>query len=512
VKPALALALAALSVSGTGSVRAVRVTTLDFRTAVRVLTSDDVPGGVVVREGDEGLRVEVQEGVTVIRVRVAPEVPFELSREPGLLTVVFGEAPAPDRRGPVTPELYGQLFPSGVLARDAAAEEAEKPPARGESAGGVSVGRVTLRPYATASYVDADVLAFDDATPVREHYLQVAPGVTASAPFLGGELAAEYEARMRFFATLPEVEKTSHFAGARLELPLGSRGTFRASHRFTRAVLETTVVDPGQEYFFDLAPFTFNETLVGAHLDLGARLFAEGALGWRSSSFDPGATGFFGYDSRTARAGLGYDLGGDLRLVLSYLFERIPPAPDRAIAESEAHNVVGTLNGSIGPLMQGSVSAGYRSQENPLAAGESASYHGLTLGGTLTRQLGHSSTLELALRRDTDPSFFEDNSYYVTNYAGLALTVPAPFETWARGAFNWLRNDYPDDARATGEPRRDEVIAWTVGVGRAIGWRSWVRADYRHEKRNSNVPGFDVSTSGFILQLGVGQNAGGGRP
>ncbi len=219
--------------------------------------------------------------------------------------------------------------------------------------------------------------------------------MTASAPVLGGQFAAEYEARLRFFATLPQVEKTSHFAGLRFEGPLGSRGTFRVSHRFTRAVLETTVVDPGQEYFFDLAPFTFNETMVGAHIDLGARLFTEGGLGWSWSRFDPGATGFFGYDSRTARAGLGYDLGGDLRLVLSYVFERIPPAPDRAIAESDAHNVVGTLTGPIGPLMTGSLSAGFRSQTNPLATGTSASYHGLTLGGTLSRQLGHSSSLDL---------------------------------------------------------------------------------------------------------------------
>ena len=346
---------------------------------------------------------------------------------------------------------------------------------------------------------------------MRERYLQVAPGVTASAPVLGGQFAAEYEARLRFFATLPQVEKTSHFAGVRLECPLGSRGTFRVSHRFTRAVLETTVVDPGQEYFFDLAPFTFNETIVGAHIDLGARLFTEGGLGWSWSRFDPGATGFFGYDSRTARAGLGYDLGGDLRLVLSYCLRAHPPRARPCDRESDAHNVLGTLTGPIGPLMTGSLSAGFRSQTNPLATGASASYHGLTLGGTLARQLGHSSSLDLTLRRDTEPSFFEENAYYVTNQAALALQVPGPFETWVRGSVNWLKNDYPNDAQAIGEPRSDQILGWTVGVGRAISWRAWLRADYTHQNRDSNVPGYDVNTSGFVLQVGVGQNAGGPR-
>jgi hypothetical protein len=194
---------------------------------------------------------------------------------------------------------------------------------------------------------------------------------------------------------------------------------------------------------------------------------------------------------------------------LSYLFERIPPAPDRALAETDAHNVVGTLSGTIGPLLEGSLSAGFRTQTSPLAEGESSSYRGMTLGGTLRRPLGHSSSLDLALRRSTEPSFYEQNAYYVTNQASLALTVPAPFGTWARGQVGWLRNDYPNDASGLGEPRRDSILGWTVGVGRAISWRAWVRADYRREKRDSNVPGYDLTTSGFVVQGGIGSFAPG---
>ena len=135
-----AFALAANSPAAEREVRAVRLTTLDFRTAVRVLTSDDVPPGEVVREGDEvvirlagtapvdlappplekpleAIRIDREPGVTVVRVKVAPEIPFEGSYEPGLLTVVFGEQPAPELRGPVTPELYQLLFPTGSAAQ-----------------------------------------------------------------------------------------------------------------------------------------------------------------------------------------------------------------------------------------------------------------------------------------------------------------------------------------------------------------------------------------------------------
>ena len=367
------------------------------------------------------------------------------------------------------------------------------------------MGPATLRPYVSAAWVDADVLAFDSPVPVRDQYLQVAPGVTASMPLLNGLLAAEYEPRLRFFSDIPLVNETSHFAGAKLELPVGSRTLVRLGHRYTRAILETTVVDPGREYFFDLSRYTFNDTTVAARVDLGARLSAQAEAGWRWARFDETTGGgFFDYDNRAVRAGLGYDIGSDLRATVSYAFERIPPSPDRSIVESSAHDVVGTLAGTIAPLTSGSLTVGFRHQANPLAAGESASFDGVTLGGTLRRELGRSSSVELQWNRATEPSSYDTNAYYVTNSLVASLSVPAPFEVWARGSVGFSRNGYPNDAPDLGAPRRDDIVGWTVGVGRQIGWRAWVRADYRRERRNSNLPGYDVTTAGLVVQLGVG--------
>lgn len=526
--PALlgALALAAPGSAGGAELRAVRSTTIDFRVALRVLTSDDVPAGEVVREGEEvvvrvpapappglvlpavekpleGIRVEAEPDRTVLRVRVAPEVPFEASHEPGMLTVVFGELPAPELRGPVSEDLYRRLFPAGPSEGAPGAEE-EEAFERGPG-DGLVVGPATLRPYVSASWVDADVLAFDNPEPVRDQYLQVAPGVTASMPIRSAQLAAEYEPRMRFFSDIPLVNETSHFFGVRLEAPLGSRTFLRLGHRYTRAILETSVVDPGREYFFDLARFSFHETTAAVRTDLGARLWAEAEGGLRFARFDEEQQGgFFDYDSRALRAGLGYDVGSDLRATVSYLYERIPPSPDRAIVESGAHGVVATLAGTLAPLTSGSATVGFRRQTNPLASGESRSFTGITLGGSLRRELGHSSSVELQWRRDTEPSAFETNAFYVTNSVVASLSLPGPFETWVRGSAGWLRNGYPNDAAEIGEPRRDDLLGFSVGVGREIGWRAWVRADYRRERRDSNLPGFDVTTEGFVVQLGVG--------
>jgi hypothetical protein len=517
-------------------VLAVRLTSLDFRPALRILTAEGVKAGVVAREGDfvvirvaanaaaelplppvekplEGIAVEREPGQTTVRVKVAPEVPFETSFEPGLLTVVFGEQPPPELRGPVTPDLYKQLFPGGI---EPSGSHEEQPEGRGAGAAeGILVGPVTLRPYVSASWVDADIAAFDNPTPTRDQYLQVTPGVTASMPFFTGLLAAEYEPRLRFFSKIPQVNDTSQFAGAKIEMPVGSRALVRLSHRFTRAVVETNVVDPGREYFFNLAPYTFNATDLGGRIDISARLFAEAQADWQWSRFDQSqSAGFFSYDSRAIRVGLGYDVGSDLKAVVSYSYERIPPAPDREIVETTSHSLLGTLAGTIAPLTSGSVTVGLLHQTNPLATGKSHSFDGVTLAGTLRRELGHASSVALDLTRASNPSGFETNAYYVNNSVVVSLTVPAPFETWARSSLGWLRNGYPNDASVLGAPRRDDIVAWTVGLGRQLGWRAWLRADYRRERRNSNLPGYDTTTDGVIVQLGVGLfgPAGSARP
>ena len=229
---------------------------------------------------------------------------------------------------------------------------------------------MTLRPYASASWVDADVLAFDNPVPVRDQYLQVAPGVTASMRVRDGLLAAEYEPRMRFFSDIPLVNETSHFAGLKLESPVGSRAFLRLGYRYTRAILETTVVDPGREYFFDLSRFTFHEVSALARVDLGARLSAEAEARAATTRFDETQEGgFFDYDNRTFRAGLGYDVGSDLRATVSYAYERIPPSPDRAIVETSAHSLLGTLSGTIAPAHLGLADRGVPPPDEPARLG-----------------------------------------------------------------------------------------------------------------------------------------------
>jgi hypothetical protein len=72
------------------------------------------------------------------------------------------------------------------------------------------------------------------------------------------------------------------------------------------------------------------------------------------------------------------------------------------------------------------------------------------------------------------------------------------------GGVGYHRNDYRTVASGLGAPRRDDVWAWFAGLGRPIGRWAFLRADYRRERRDSNLSAFDIESEAVIVQLGVG--------
>jgi len=83
--------------------------------------------------------------------------------------------------------------------------------------------------------------------------------------------------------------------------------TLRARDRFRSGVLDTRVVDPGGEYFFGLGHFRRNDVDGGASVSVGPRLSVEVGGGAGAVRFQDDST-FFDYDTRSAFAGLGYEI------------------------------------------------------------------------------------------------------------------------------------------------------------------------------------------------------------
>ena len=517
---AMASLLLALAASGSVEILAVRLTGDGGRASLKVLTTAP-PGEVVAqREGEEvaiafeataleglslpapvppvqALRLVREPQSTSLRVRVAPEVPFELRREETLVSVVFGEMALAETTPPG--ELYQKLFP-GAPAGTSEAPSREAEEAEGE---GGWWGPLRLRPSLVLGYADVDVADPKTGAPLRERYLQIQPTLGASASVWGGRIRAGYEPRFRTFTTLGGLGSTTHLFDVAVDLTVAQRLEVHGAHHFAHGVLETSEVDPGREYFFPLGPFDRNDTRVSSRFEMTSRLGLEASAERNRIDVGPPA-GLSGHDQDTLRAGLGYEVGPDMKASLGYERQRVLASPARPVIEADADSVFLRITEDRGPPASGQVEVAYRDQRSPRAAAPGQRFRGLNYAATLRRVLGVSTLVELGGGRATDVSAFEGNAFYVSNTLRGGLTLALPWEMSLRSEVGWTWNRYQLPARAIGVPRADDLFGWSLGASRSFGRRVFLRADYRRDRRRSNVPGFELVSHGFIAQLGVG--------
>jgi hypothetical protein len=409
-------------------------------------------------------------------------------------TLFPGSSPASSEATGSIAELYPRLFPTGVP--EARPVETEAP--TGTTTSGAELGPFRVRASVDARYVDADT--FLDTVPTRDRFLEVAPRVDAEAPLGAGRFGLDYTPVLRAFATYDQINSSSQIAGARLELPVGAAVTVTASDHFVGGTLDTRIVDPGGEYFYGLGRFVRNDVLAGARVALGPRLGLElsGAAG--RVRFHERST-FFDYDSRTASAGLGFELTPNLKASAAYVYDEIPRPPGRPEAQAQAHSARLSLGGDLLPLLSGELAFGYRHQSNPAAGAGGRSYSGLTASGTLNRRLGRDSLVSLFLTRQTSASAYEANGFYVVTSAQASAELPLPLALRLRGGAGYQWNDYRTAATEIGGPRHDRLLGWYLGLRRPLPRRLVLSGTYRVENRYSNVDRFDTDSSGFLLQL-----------
>ena len=361
-----------------------------------------------------------------------------------------------------------------------------------------------LTPAFHLLYVRAEGALLDTAGPVEDRYYEMRPQIGAEAPLSTGFVRGAYQARIRRGSSFDVVESTiTHLADLSLNLPLGGVGEITGSEHFAHGVLETSEVDPGREYFFRLGRFTRHRHSLGVRVLPGGR--ADLAVG---ASLDvvrvDDQTAFFDHEERAVSAQLGYEVRPSLRAALGYSYALIPFNVQRPQAESQKHSAFGELRGEILPLTTGEVSVGYSSLSSPNGGPGGTRFTGLTASGRLEKSFTPSSSLVLTGNRSTHASNFEDNAFYVTSAAELLVNAGLPASIAMQAGVGYHRNGYRTVASSIGAPRRDAIRGWTLGLGRPVTSRAFVRADYRRERRDSNVDVFDSHSNMLTLQFGVG--------
>jgi hypothetical protein len=330
-------------------------------------------------------------------------------------------------------------------------------------------------------------------------------------PLRDGRLRLDYEARLRRYSAFEQLNGVSHQANAHVDYPIGPSLTVRGLGHFARGVLETAEVDPGGEYFFSLGHFTRRQFGGGARVHTGGPFDVDVAGMVDKVTVDE-AAGFFGYERRTFTGGLGIAIGPERRSSLNYGFEQVPFLPERPEAESRVHTITGAVEGEIMPLLSGRAAAGYAWRESPQAAPGGQRFRGLTFGAQLTRDFGRSAHLVLSANRSTELSAFEHNAFYVVTSVLAVFTAPLPLSLSFSAGGGYHVNRYPTVATALGAPRRDEIVHWMAGIGRSISRWAFVRADYRHDRRDSNLDFYDQRTHAFYVELGLGFFGQASRP
>jgi hypothetical protein len=470
-------------------------------------------------------RVRLERTAEGIEVRVvAPaQLVYEVRRLGPGVQLVFGEARMEEARpaaaGPglaASPAADAAETPKEVaeLFRTIVPPEPEPEPAEGEAAGaalggakdaardGWWVGPLQLRPSVRGDYVDAETTVTDSPEPVRDRYYQIVPTLAAELALATGRVHGSYEARFRRGSAYEQVRETSHFLSAGLELPLASV-TLRATEHYSRGVLEAYEVDPGGEFFFNLGRFTRNQVGAGLRLTVGSRLDLD-ASGSLNRVTVAERAGFFDYETRNAGLALGYDLGGTLRASLSYGYQQTPAPPERPLVESTSQSASFNLNGELGPLLRAEISIGYTDQRSPKAGAGGTSFSGLTGSLAVDRELTRSSRIRLLGSRTTQLSAFEQNAFYVASIVQVQLQVGLPFALSGNASAGYHWNDYRTVASGLGQPRQDRIFGWSVGLGRTLTQWAYLRADYRWDRRESNLDAFDVRTHALMVQLGIG--------
>jgi hypothetical protein len=160
------------------------------------------------------------------------------------------------------------------------------------------------------------------------------------------------------------------------------------------------------------------------------------------------------------------------------------------------------LRGELTPMLRGQIRAGYSTQRFELAS-VPQNYGGFVADLSLTRDFGDTAALTAVAGRRTNPSAFDENGYYVSNYARVQFITPFArnFRLTFSGAL--FLNGYPvaDD---DGVIRDDDIFSTGAGLAYFFTPLTYLSVDYRHDQRNSNIDLFAYRSNAVQLMLGFG--------
>jgi hypothetical protein len=197
-----------------------------------------------------------------------------------------------------------------------------------------------------------------------------------------------------------------------------------------------------------------------------------------------------------------YELSPLTSLLGEYVRSVTPEPLERPQAGSVADAFLVGLRGELTPVLRGEIHAGYASQRFEHAAAPQ-DFSGFVADASLTRDFGDAAALNVRAGRRTNPSAFDENGYYVSNYARLQLITPFARNLRLTTTAAFFLNDYPvPDTSAVF--RNDDIFSASAGLAYFFTPLTFLSVDYRHDRRNSNLDVFSYHSNAVQIMLGLG--------
>ncbi len=400
-------------------------------------------------------------------------------------------------------ELYFSLFPAPVRKQQTLFNVAAEEPLYSEEAPiGIRMGRFAVQPSIDASWVRGDNLLQATDAPFVDSGYMVRGRVTATLLESAHDFKLGYEARYRDFQDFTLKDKLTHLIDVSSELELTPSTSVRVANHFVHGAFEAQEFDVGGEIVGSTDPFYRNFTEAVLALELSERFGAEISGNYNLVELEEGSTEFFDYNTRGFGGTFLYDLSPLTSLLGEYVRSVTPEPHDRPIAGSVADMFLVGLRGELTPMLRGQIRGGYSTQRFDYAT-VPQDFSGFVADASLTRDFGEAAGLTVRAGRRTNPSAFDENGYYISNYGRVQFIAPFArnFRLTLTGAV--FLNDYPvPDANAVF--RNDDI--WSGGGGLAYFFTplTFLSADYRYDKRSSNLDLYSYRSSALQIMVGFG--------
>lgn len=312
-----------------------------------------------------------------------------------------------------------------------------------------------------------------------------------------------YEGRYRDFERSELKQRYTQVIDINTSIAASPRSTFAINNHFVYGSLEDREIDPGGEVVGNKDLFYRNITDGTFSTDFSERLGAEISGSLNRVEFLEPHSDFFSYDASSLGGAVVYHWSPLSSIVGEYARTRTRPDITRPEAASAGNVLLVGLRGEITALLSGHIRAGYASQT--FSEGETLqSFRGFVADGRLTREFGTDTALDFGFGRRTNPSAFQENGFYTSNYGTARFVIPIIEKMRFTVAATYYGNRYPLSDVATDSDRLDRTLSGAIGVSYFFTPLSYFSVDYRHDRRDSSLARFSYLNNAVQFMIGFG--------